>query len=180
MSEQILTQILEQLKTLNIRVDSMDSRFDGIDTRLDGIDSRFDGIDTRLDGIDSRFDGIDTHLDGIDSRFDGIDTRLDGMDSRFDGMDSRFDNMDSRLDSMDSRLASLETDVTEIKSHTNDIPAIKQAVLETLELSKQNKTSLHSFERKVSSELTTHGHSIDILNRRQLKLEADLESLKNR
>ena len=145
MSEQILTQILEQLKTLNIRVDSMDSR-------LDSMDSRFDGIDSRLDGMDSRFDGMDSRLDGVDSRFDRIDTRLD----------------------------SLETDISEIKNHTKDIPAIKQAVLETLDLSKQNKSSLHSFERKVSSELTTHGHSIDILNRRQLKLEADLESLKNR
>ncbi|MNW28774.1 Chromosome partition protein Smc [compost metagenome] len=131
MSEQILTQILEQLKTLNIRVDSMDSR-------------------------------------------------LDSMDSRLDSMDSRFDGMDSRLDGMDSRLDSLETDISEIKTHTKDIPAIKQAVLETLDLAKQNKSSLHSFERKVSSELTTHGHSIDILNRRQLKLEADLENLKNR
>lgn len=152
LSEQILTQILEQLKTLNIRVDSMDSRLDGIDSRLDGMDSRFDGIDSRLDGMDSRFDGMDSRLDGVDSRFDRIDTRLD----------------------------SLETDISEIKNHTKDIPAIKQAVLETLDLSKQNKSSLHSFERKVSSELTTHGHSIDILNRRQLKLEADLESLKNR
>lgn len=85
-----------------------------------------------------------------------------------------------RVDSMDSRLESLETDVSEIKTHTKDIPAIKQAVLETLDLSKQTESSLHSFERKVSSEQNTHGHSIDILNRRQLKLEADLENLKNR
>ncbi|MMZ71500.1 hypothetical protein D1872_349160 [compost metagenome] len=37
-----------------------------------------------------------------------------------------------------------------------------------------------SFERKVTAELNTHQHSIDILNRRQLRMEADIETLKNR
>ncbi len=101
-----------------------------------------------------------------------MNVRLDGMDSRFDGMDSRFDGIDSRLDS-------LETDVSEIKIHTKDIPAMKQAVLETLSLTKQTESSLHSLERKVSSELLTHSHSIDVLNRRQFKLETDMERLKN-
>ncbi|MFM9281452.1 hypothetical protein [Paenibacillus jiagnxiensis] len=87
-------------------------------------------------------------------------------------------SLNSRVDSMDSRLGNVETDVKDIKEHTKDIPAIKQAVLENLALTKQVESAQASFERKVSSELTTHGHSIDILNRRQLKFEAELESLK--
>ncbi|MFB5265309.1 hypothetical protein ACE41H_00700 [Paenibacillus enshidis] len=155
LSEQILTQILDELKSLNTQVDRIDSR-------LDSMDSRFDGVDSRLDSMDSRFDGVDSRLDSMDSRFDGVDSRLDSMDSRFNGIDSRFDR--------------LEADVKDIKEHTKDIPAIKQAVLENLALTKQVESAQASFERKVTSELTTHGHSIDILNRRQLKLEADVES----
>ncbi|MFB5673839.1 hypothetical protein ACE3NQ_24005 [Paenibacillus terreus] len=93
-------------------------------------------------------------------------------------LNSRVDNMDLRFDGIDSRLGKVETELKDIKEHTKDIPAIKQAVLENLALTKQVDTAQASFERKVSSELTTHGHSIDILNRRQLKFEAELESLK--
>jgi len=93
-------------------------------------------------------------------------------------LNSWVDNMDSRFDGIDSRLGKVETELKDIKEHTKDIPAIKQAVLENLALTKQVDTAQASFERKVSSELTTHGHSIDILNRRQLKFEAELESLK--
>ncbi|MFB5762074.1 hypothetical protein [Paenibacillus medicaginis] len=103
---------------------------------------------------------------------------LKSMNSRVGSIESRLDNMDSRFNGIDSRLDSLETDVKDIKEHTKDIPAIKQAVLENLTLTKQIDIAQASFERKVSSELTTHGHSIDILNRRQLKFEAELESLK--
>jgi chromosome segregation ATPase len=164
MSEQILNQILDELKSLNTRVDSMDSRLDSMDSRLDNMDSRFDGVDSRLDDMDSKFNEMGSRLDGMDSRFNEMGSRLDGMDSRFNEMGSRFDR--------------LEADVKDIKEHTKDIPAIKQAVLENLALTKQVESAQASLERKVTSELTTHGHSIDILNRRQLKFEAELESLK--
>ncbi|MEC0169857.1 hypothetical protein [Paenibacillus graminis] len=84
------------------------------------------------------------------------------------------------LKQMNTRIGTLEKDIKQVKTNTEDIPLIKQAVLETLEMAKRNDTSQKSFERKVSADLNTHEHSIDILNRRQLKLEADMESLKNR
>jgi hypothetical protein len=84
------------------------------------------------------------------------------------------------LRSLNMRMNALDADVKEIKINTQDIPSIKQAVLETLEISKRNESSQTSFERKAAADLNTHGHSIDILNRRQLRLEADIEKLKNR
>ncbi|WP_342416972.1 hypothetical protein NST83_06130 [Paenibacillus sp. FSL R10-2782] len=70
--------------------------------------------------------------------------------------------------------------LTKIEEQTKDIPLIKQAVLETLTITKQIDSSQSSFERKAATDLNTHEHSIDILNRRQLRLEADIEKLKNR
>ncbi len=84
------------------------------------------------------------------------------------------------LKQINTRIGGLEKELNHVKTNTEDIPLIKQAVLETLEMAKRNDASQKSFERKVSSDLNTHEHSIDILNRRQLKLEADMESLKNR
>lgn len=69
---------------------------------------------------------------------------------------------------------------SKFEEQTKDIPIIKQAVLETLEITKQVDSNQKSFERKVTADLNTHGHSIDILNRRQLKLEADIKTLQNR
>lgn len=70
--------------------------------------------------------------------------------------------------------------LTNIEEQTRDIPLIKQAVLETLDITKQINAEQKRIEKKVSSDLNTHEFSIDILNRRQLKLEADLEKLKNK
>ena len=84
------------------------------------------------------------------------------------------------LRSLNMRMNALDADVKEIKINTQDIPSIKQAVLETLEISMRSESSQTSFERKAGADLNTHEHSIDILNRRQLRLEADIEKLKNR
>lgn len=79
------------------------------------------------------------------------------------------------LKHMNTRIGKLENDIKQVKTNTEDVPLIKQAVLETLEMTKRNASSLN----KTTVDLNTHEHSIDILNRRQLKLEAGLESLKN-
>ncbi|MBT2282143.1 hypothetical protein J7E78_01030 [Paenibacillus polymyxa] len=112
-------------------------------------------------------------LEQMDKRFDNIDGRLEKIEGRLDSMDGRLDTMDGRLDSMDGRLDSIE-------EQTKNIPLLQQSVLETLEITKRLESSQITFERKVTSELNTHQHSIDILNRRQLRIEADIETLKSR
>lgn len=68
-------------------------------------------------------------------------------------MNKRFDHIDQRLDNMDGHLDGMDGRLEENQA---------------------------SFERKVTAELNTYQHSIDILNRRQLRMEADIETLKNR
>ncbi|WP_433581960.1 hypothetical protein [Paenibacillus amylolyticus] len=105
-------------------------------------------------------------LQQMDKRFDSIDVRLEKMEDRLNTMDSRLDTMDSRLDT--------------IEEQTKNIPLLQQAVLETLTVTKRLDASQSASERKVTTELNTHQHSIDILNRRQLRMEADIETLKSR
>ncbi|MEC0124770.1 hypothetical protein [Paenibacillus pabuli] len=112
-------------------------------------------------------------LQQMDKRFDNIDGRLEKIEDRLDTMDGRLDTMDGRLNTMDGRLNVIE-------EQTKNIPLLQQAVLETLEISKRLETSQFSYERKVTTELNIHQHSIDILNRRQLRIEADIETLKHR
>lgn len=95
-------------------------------------------------------------------------------------MDKRFDNIDGRLEKIDGRLEKIEDRLDTIEEQTKNIPLLQQAVLETLEVTKRLEASQITFERKVTAELNTHQHSIDILNRRQLRMEADIEALKRR
>ena len=136
-------------------------------------DAILNQILNHLQQMDKRFDQVDKQFDNFDKRLDHMEQRLDKMDQRFDNMDERFDNMDERLDSFDQRLSTIE-------EHTKNIPLLQQAVLETLDITKRLEASQITFERKVTSELNTHQHSIDILNRRQLRMEADIETLKSR
>ncbi|WP_339236968.1 hypothetical protein MKX40_24015 [Paenibacillus sp. FSL R5-0517] len=112
-------------------------------------------------------------LQQMDKRFDSIDVRLEKMEDRLITMKSRLDTMDGRLDTMDGRLDTID-------EQTKNIPLLQQAVLETLTVTKRLDASHSASERKVTTELNTHQHSIDILNRRQLRMEADIETLKNR
>ncbi|GGH48185.1 hypothetical protein GCM10008014_11960 [Paenibacillus silvae] len=129
--------------------------------------------DAILNQILNQLQQMDKRFDQVDKQFDKFDKRLDHMEQRLDKMDQRLDNMDERLDSFDQRLSTIE-------EHTKNIPLLQQAVLETLDITKRLETSQMTFERKVTSELNTHQHSIDILNRRQLRMEADIEALKSR
>ncbi|MFC9709109.1 hypothetical protein ACFTRD_13260 [Paenibacillus sp. NPDC056933] len=97
--------------------------------------------------------------------------QLQQMDKRFDNIDGRLEKIEDRLDTMDSRLNVIE-------EQTKNIPLLQQAVMETLEVTKRLEASQFSYERKATAELNTHEHSIDILNRRQLRMEADIEALK--
>jgi hypothetical protein len=68
-----------ELQPLIQRVESTDSKVNGIDIRIDGIESRFDEVDSKFNGIESRFDGVDSKFNGIESRFDGIEAKLNGI-----------------------------------------------------------------------------------------------------
>lgn len=110
-------------------------------------------------------------LQQMDKRFDSIDGHLGKIDHRFDAMEERLGAVESRLDTVDRTLNAIE-------EQTKNIPLLQQAVLETLTVTKRLDASQSASERKVTTELNTHQHSIDILNRRQLRLEADIETLK--
>lgn len=118
-------------------------------------------------------------LQQMDKRFDHIDGRLEKIEDRLGTLDSRLDVMDGRLDTMDGRLDTMDTRLDAIEEQTKTIPLLQQAVLETLEVTKRLEASQITFERKVTAESNTHQHSIDILNRRQLRMEADIEALKH-
>jgi len=94
----------------------VETRFDSVDTQFDSLkesmDARFDSIDTRFDSIDTQFDSL---KESLDARFDSIDTRFDSIDTQFDSlkesMDARFDSIDTQFDCLEAKLDSLQESV---------------------------------------------------------------------
>lgn len=138
MSDQVLNQILDELKSLNTRMGSLEDRQQNFE--------------------------------------DGQQTLLARQATLEDGQQALL----ARQAALEAKQSSFEAELKEIKANTADIPLIRQAVLETLDITKRLDLSQKSFERKTTNQLNTHEYSIDIINRRQLKLEADLEILKSK
>ncbi|WFR64894.1 hypothetical protein P9222_13160 [Paenibacillus amylolyticus] len=134
----------------------------------------------QLQQMDKRFDSIDGHLGKIDIRLDAMEERLGTVENRLDTVDSSLSAIDGKLNTIDGRLDKVDDRLDTIEEQTKNIPLLQQAVLETLTVTKRLDASHSASERKVTTELNTHQHSIDILNRRQLRMEADIETLKSR
>lgn len=122
---------------------------------------------------------IDGKIDKIEVRMGSLETRMDSADSKTDSMETRLMSLETQIGSMNERLNRIELEVKAIKADTSDIPLIRRAVLETADLSRNYDRAQKSFERKAIGDLSMHDHSIDILNRRQLRLESELERLKS-
>lgn len=80
--EKVLSQILEELKNLNNRMDSLDNRMDNFEIRLDKMELRIETeiiekINVLSDGFELRGDQIEALKKHFDQRIDGIeiDTR---------------------------------------------------------------------------------------------------------
>lgn len=137
--------------------------------KLDLILQKLDGIDE----LNQRIGGIEQRLDGMDQRFEGIEQRLDGMDQRFEGIEQRLENVERRMDTFDE-----VKEITYALRHGQEIiiANLDALTLDVRQLQGQN-TRLEEQQVKLKSE---HGAMIDILNRRQLVLEADMAQLKSR
>jgi chromosome segregation ATPase len=84
LTEMLTAIIREELSPVVKRLDTIENRFDTMDTRLDSIETRLDTMDTRLETIETRLDRMDTQLDTIETRLDTMDTRLDKAETRLE------------------------------------------------------------------------------------------------
>jgi flagellar capping protein FliD len=73
LKEMLSAVIREELSPVVKRLDTIENRFDTMDTRLDSIETRLDTMDTRLETIETRLDTMDTRLETIETRLDTIE-----------------------------------------------------------------------------------------------------------
>ena len=140
MSNEIELKILDELKSIN-------TRLDGVDERLDGMDKRFDGVDKRFEGMDKRFDSVTFHLEKHDKFFTILNKKLDTVEKDLASVKKStllmehdyYDKIQALLDQymlnhenhvfLDMKLDSLKSTVD---SHSFEIEHLKNKTLNTV------------------------------------------------
>ncbi|OMF35820.1 hypothetical protein BK133_10235 [Paenibacillus sp. FSL H8-0548] len=168
MEEQILQQILDKLQSFEEEQKEMKQTLN----KLDSIESEQLQMKQALNKLDS-IENEQLQMKQALNKLDSIENEQLGMKQTLDEMKQAIFEMKQEQHTTNHRLHQIETLVV-------DIPLVRQATLETLEISKRIETTGASFERKVAAELNTHGFGIDILNREQLILKTEIEKLKRK
>ncbi len=73
MSEQVMTQLLEQMQLLHKGQELIHQQLEKMDGRLDNLESRLGRVETRLDNLDSRLDSLETRMDRVESRLERVE-----------------------------------------------------------------------------------------------------------
>lgn len=110
-----------------------------------------------------KLESIEGEQKDMKQQLGSIETEQRGMKQQLDSIETDHREMKQEQQTTNERLHKIESLVI-------DIPLVRQAALETLDVAKRMESAQVSFERKVSSQLNTHEFGIDILNREQLNL----------
>jgi len=55
-------KILQAIKDLNSRFDSLENRFDSLENRFDSLEDKFDSLENRFDSLGNRFDYLKSQV----------------------------------------------------------------------------------------------------------------------
>ena len=80
--DEAIRPVCEQIHALELRLDTLDAKFDA---KFEGLEPRFDAIDARFEGLEPRFDAIDAKFDGLEPRFDAIDVKIESVHRELSG-----------------------------------------------------------------------------------------------
>ncbi len=98
----------DTIKRLAKLSDTMEKRFERVDTRLDRVESMTEDTIKRLaklsDTVEKRFERVDTRLDRVESMTEDTIKRLAKLS---DTVEKRFERVDTRLDRVESMLAQI-------------------------------------------------------------------------
>lgn len=114
--EEILQQILAELKNVN-------TRLGGVESRLDGVESRLDGVESRLSRVESRLDGVESGQKEIYQILRALEARTDEHGALLNRILQDMDYMKGDIKSLQEGQASLVRQMVETKREVDDLSA---------------------------------------------------------
>ncbi|MCX7885229.1 MAG: hypothetical protein N2448_09425 [Caloramator sp.] len=107
--EELLKQLIVEVKGINTRLDKMEGRLDKMEGRLDKMEGRLDSIENRLDKVES-----DIKVIKEDQKF--MKSQLDESTSILKALEHKSEINKAEHDNFTIQLARIEGSVNEIKS----------------------------------------------------------------
>ena len=126
-----------------------------MDTTLTLILSELKGINQRMYSMETKMTSMDNHIDSMENKMTSIETRIDSMENKMTSIETRIDRLERGQDEIKSNLADLTEQVKENTLFIRAL-VDGQTVLET-KLSTLDKGFLQLSNRTKKLERTSGG-----------------------
>ena len=150
------------------------------ETLLQQVLVKLDGIAHEVSGMKQDMQEFKQELQEVKQEMQEFKHELHGFKQEMQEFKQEQLSMKGEMQEFRKEQQGMKQRLDHIESLVADIPLIRQASLETLDITKRHDSALQSLERKVITDLSTHDYSIDVLHREQLKIKTDIERVKQR
>ncbi|SUP43595.1 ESPR-type extended signal peptide-containing protein [Veillonella criceti] len=100
-----------QLDKVNNRVDSLDTKVNGIGGKVDTLEKGLGNLGGKVDDLNGRVDGLDKGLSDLGGKVDGLNDKVDGLGKDVKDLGSKVDGLGDKVDGLNNRVDGLDKDV---------------------------------------------------------------------
>ena len=109
MSEQLLKEILGELKDVNQRLVNVEEGQNQTAVKVDSLGTSVHNLNTRMGSLETKFDNLDTRMETIETKVDGLDNRMGTLETKVDGLDNRMGTLETSVGDLKAGQLKLET-----------------------------------------------------------------------
>ncbi|MBB5325158.1 chromosome segregation ATPase [Anoxybacillus tepidamans] len=157
MVEQLLYEILHEVKATREKVESLEKRVEAVEQKVETLEKEVSSLRQQVQALDKKVQALDGKVQALDEKVQALDEKVQLLDER-----------------------TLETKaICEAVRHGQEVLAAKYDAL-ALDVHKMQGNITHltnMLEQKVLPALTDHESSIQVLNHRVFKVESTLQKL---
>ncbi|MBB6176985.1 chromosome segregation ATPase [Anoxybacillus tengchongensis] len=171
MVEQLLYEILHEVKATREKVELLEKRVEAVEKRVEAIEKEVSSLRQQVQALDEKVQTLDGKVQALDGKVQALDGKVQALDGKVQALDEKIQLLDERT---------LETKaICEAVRHGQEALAAKyDALALDVHNMQGNITRLTNIlEEKVLPALTDHESSIQVLNHRVFKVESTLQKL---
>ncbi len=178
MVEQLLYEILHEVKATREKVESLEKRVEAVEQKVEAIEKEVSSLRQQVQALDEKVQTLDGKVQTLDGKVQTLDGKVQALDGKVQALDGKVQALDEKIQLLDER--TLETKaICEAVRHGQEALAAKyDALALDVHNMQGNITRLTNIlEEKVLPALTDHESSIQVLNNRVFKVESTLQKL---
>ncbi|ANB59176.1 BLOC-1 subunit 2 family protein [Anoxybacteroides amylolyticum] len=178
MVEQLLYEILHEVKATREKVESLEKRVEAVEQKVETLEKEVSSLRQQVQALDGKVQALDGKVQALDGKVQALDRKVQALDEKVQTLDEKVQALDEKVQLLDER--TLETKaICEAVRHGQEVLAAKYDAL-ALDVHKMQGNITHLtniLEEKVLPALTDHESSIQVLNNRVFKVESTLQKL---